>query len=79
MEAVANSCLTSLVTLHDEIMIMVNVGRWIDVSASCRAFDTIAHDILNSKLEMGGFDGWTVQWIKSWLAAARELWSMPLC
>jgi len=51
------SCLMNLVACYDGV-IYLNFSK---------AFDMVSHNILFSRLERYGFDGWTVQWMKNWL------------
>ncbi|CAM4688170.1 unnamed protein product [Caretta caretta] len=63
------SCRTNLIAFYDEITGSVDEGKAVDMLFLdfSKAFDTISHGILASKLKKYGLDEWTIRWIKSWL------------
>ncbi|CAM4656253.1 unnamed protein product [Caretta caretta] len=63
------SCLTNPIAFYDEITGSVDEEKAVDVLFLdfCKAFDTVSHSILASKLKKYGLDEWTIRWIESWL------------
>ncbi|GAB0206011.1 mitochondrial enolase superfamily member 1 [Grus japonensis] len=63
------SCLTNLIAFCDGMTGWVDERRAVDVVYLnfSKAFDTISHNILISKLRKCGLGEWTVRWVENWL------------
>jgi len=62
-------CLINLINFCDGMTGWVDERRVVDVFYLnfSKAFDTVSHNILISKLRKCGLDEWTVRWIENWL------------
>ncbi|CAM4642430.1 unnamed protein product, partial [Lepidochelys kempii] len=63
------SCLTNLIAFYDEITGSVDEGKAVNVLFLdfSKAFDTVSHSILVSKLRKYGLNECTIRWVESWL------------
>ncbi|GAB0208304.1 mitochondrial enolase superfamily member 1 [Grus japonensis] len=68
------SCLTNLIAFYDGMTSWVDEGKAVDAVYLdfSKAFDTISHNILISKLRKCGLDEGSVRWVENWMNARAQ-------
>ncbi|XP_068002250.1 uncharacterized protein, partial [Melanerpes formicivorus] len=68
------SCLSNLISFYDQVTRLVDVGRPVDVVYLdfSKAFDTVPHSKLLTKLSACGLDHYTLCWVRNWLEGRAQ-------
>ncbi|CAM5095902.1 unnamed protein product [Natator depressus] len=74
------SCLTNLIAFYDKITGSLDEGKEVDVLFLdfSKAFDTVSHNILASKLKKYGLDEWAESWLDCWAVINGSMSSWQL-
>ena len=69
-----HSCITQLITLTEDISFALDHQKQIDIILSdfSKAFDTVPHQRLMTKLRYYGINGSTYNWIQTWLTQRTQ-------
>ncbi|RMC10475.1 hypothetical protein DUI87_13280 [Hirundo rustica rustica] len=64
-----STCLTSLISFYDQVTLLVDAGRAVDVVYLdfSKTFDTVSHNTFLEKLAAHGLDRSTLCWVRNWL------------
>ena len=68
------SCLTNLISFHDQVTHVVDEGKAVDVVYLdfSKAFNTVSHSIVPEKLAALGMDRYALCWVKNCLEGQAQ-------